>query len=720
MSTPTIDVPISKMVPGTATPNSKNDRPEVFLNCGAWHSGETDFALVANGDIILGSWLGTAGAIFPQPTETTEGIQLTSPLVNFGGEYMGGNQHFIDFFKQANSLASPRGFVKQKPYFCINRNFKFSDDELFVFVGDCHIQLLSEWGSDGFGHNPSDVEKANGKTRVTLFPEFESFIHFCGKQVNSKENIIQIGDLYDFWETQHYFENACVVLNWIANCLIKGAPRVRFDNWDLLLSDHPRFQSLLKEGKRLIDNEGYAAWLKDRWNRSMNDSMPEFYWALLKYFGIDLSVKSGGASGGASGSHSGISTVFESFFDFGSPIANEDMGPAVIEKLINKTMGEGKSTIRDIMALVFFGTKTRQLSTKRSLVAQISLFQDSDWTSQIGVDTKFPPYRLPSNLWSRPVCQRFKDMVDQIDGVDDPLDFLSYTDLTEAIQRQYSTRQGTNSSSPSTSPGTGQVNHGFWNSFTSIQGNHDMEAENTYLKRVYTEGAITRSRALKEFGDGGAHKKNTWIDFDVCLSDDKITKRVGREIDGEKCIVCEHGHAWDPYNNRDNFFLFDVDGLPIPVASSFGIEPKTVLGINTALPGGFHTCRGWTVGDNMVFPDIGYDGDKDDSPDGVEISIFWETGKWGSNWAAIEALEAGNHARAVAIFESVETQCKSVRLIVMGHSHNPRIDPDYRSTLVNQEYKEWYEAYLAKYGNTVPSLEEIMDPDFRRSEVCHE
>ena len=604
--------------------------PRIFLNAGAWHSGATDFAVVCNGDIIQGSWLPGDFAEMPLPTLKKE---------------LQGNNELIAFLDAIAALEVPRGFIRQKRFVSASRDFRFTNDnDLYVFVGDCHIHLCSEWGPDGFVRDPDESETENGWSRKSLFPDFVEFIGFCNRQTDS-EKIIQVGDLYDYWESQNIFEGAANVLLTLVKRCNSDWGGIGFKTFKPeILSDPGRFRIELEK----VENE--LSW----WNGT--EVLPI---ALARYFGVDTDT-------------SKLGTLHQLDWEYRKKW----------EERVNRefAQAERKPCLQDVLALLFYG-----------------IDRNNHGFCEYTMPKRFynlGPVLNPGPEWNSVAQDRFIKEVSMLPGRKDPIDFLSYQEIESAIRGKY------------------PASKGFWDTFEKIQGNHDMKVHNRFLEEVFVKGT-SRKDAKEKLGDEGAISKQSWVDEDLTLADDEVTLKLGKN----DCIVCEHGHAWDPYNNAFNFDLFDVAPVPIPVTLpdtipvpipvpipiiipgpipvvasvivpvSPGDNKKRLFGMDTALPGGFHTCRGWTVGDNLVFPDIGYDGDFNDA--GFGASISWsEYGKTYSNAEAILALEAGNHARAVAIYESGKPHCASVRLIVMGHSHNPRIDTNHYE-LMNKEYHEW-------------------------------
>ena len=563
-----------------------NFSPQIFLNCGAWDSGQTDFALVCKGDIVLGSWL--TSQIHRKADETFYKRFEDNPKI-------------VNFIKSAQ--AKSRGFIapKLKLYHCPSRSFRFTEDELFVFIGDCHINVIREWGPDGFIKGPDDHEAEMGRTRVSLIDDFNDFLDHA-HQHTDKEKIIQVGDLYDFWEAQNLFEGAANVLQglvWSRDDF--GSRKMVKQMHAPLLSNPPLYEKAYEFACKQYYHDPTSV-------------------ALAIYFGIADSTDH----------YVQLTEDHTSILPW-----NYNTWKTEWQRRVYQKFAENRPTLRDALAMLFHG-------------------------SDMGHG--FSRFTMPVNIWgalspgkfgyNETNFNHFIDQVNNLIDADKPINFLDYNEIKRLIEVQYE----------------GECSDGasVWEKFVSIEGNHDMVVENKFLTEVFEKGSMTRVEAKGEFEDESKYPKSDMMDFDCELSLPNLTKRVGKD----KCIVVEHGHAWDPYNNEINFFLFGMDWDPCP------------------LHGGFHACRGWTVGDDLIFGDLGYDGDMNDAKFGANPFPISEFGKTIANAGAIAALEEGNHARACAIFDTDNEACKSVRLIVMGHSHVPRLEVDHEK-IQNDMYHDW-------------------------------
>jgi hypothetical protein len=106
------------------------------------------------------------------------------------------------------------------------------------------------------------------------------------------------------------------------------------------------------------------------------------------------------------------------------------------------------------------------------------------------------------------------------------LDFTSRDAVVTAIKAQYSELQD------------------LWTEFTDIPGNHDTQRNNQYLEAKFS---------------GGPHFSNETegpSDQDARLNDTVMTRRLGKTQQGfdKPCIVIEHGHAFDSFNNDEDFY----------------------------------------------------------------------------------------------------------------------------------------------------------------------
>lgn len=585
-----------------------NVSPKIFLNCGAWDSGQTDFALVCNGDIVLGSWL------------TSESHRTADDAFYQAFE---DNSKIVDFIRSAQ--AKSRGFIaaQDKIYHCPSRNFRFTEDELYVFIGDCHINVIREWGPDGFIKHPDDHEIDAGRTRVSLIDDFDDFLDHANEHTD-KDKIIQVGDLYDFWEAQNLFEGAANVL--------QGLVWVTPGRTDA-------------DGKPIYLKEMYAPLLSNPalYEKAFEFANQQSYFdptsiALAIYFGVANSTDDYVSL--ADGHNSKLPWNYVKW-------------KTEWQRHVYQKFAENRPTLRDALAMLFHGS---------------------------GSGHGFSRYTMPVNIWgplspgafryNQDNFDHFIEQTSNLNDVDKPINFLDYDEIKQLIQIQYDT-------------GGCSDNGSIWDKFEAIEGNHDMVIENEFLTEVFGKGSMTRIEAKNEYADEAKYPKMDMMDIDCNLNLPNLTKRVGKN----DCIVIEHGHAWDPYNNEVNFFLFGMDWDPVP------------------LHGGFHACRGWTVGDDLIFGDMGYDGDMNDAKFGANPYPLSEWGKRVANAGAIEALEEGNHARACAIFAGYNPVCADVRLIIMGHSHVPRLEKE-TWKLQNDMYNVWLskKGYAASVPPPPPSF----------------
>jgi UDP-2,3-diacylglucosamine pyrophosphatase LpxH len=153
-----------------------------------------------------------------------------------------------------------------------------------------------------------------------------------------------------------------------------------------------------------------------------------------------------------------------------------------------------------------------------------------------------------------------------------------------------------------------------------LRGNHDCKLRNEYLVWRFHLGKSIwwTPDSLEEFVGNDDEPVN-------------LPPEISR-LTGYKDKICiEHGDAFDSVNNDRNYFRFDVKG---------GV-----------LNGGYHTARDLFLGDQL------------NKPDSNIHKLF--------TWIGDSGLEAPSEERADAIFRS--SKGKDLRLVVMGHTHLPKI-----------------------------------------------
>ncbi|MFK7768687.1 MAG: hypothetical protein AB8B55_15815 [Mariniblastus sp.] len=598
-----------------------------YMNVGSWgDNGKSDFALVSGRVMVLGSWLGSDGANEIPPSD-----ELIKSKV-------GHNDKIADFFIEAQK--SKRGFFRD--VVVINApEYKFAEEsELLVVLGDCHINVLKEWGPDNFVRIPDyDIAcELNPPTRISMWQYFKEFIDFASPQT-TKKNFVQIGDLYDIWEAQNIFEYAAHILlnqmeSFNRDAIVGNGGPTRKDFLPELLSFSDRFQ---REENREFN------WLRgSKKLLSKKDKLPL---TLARYFGIPDPEPIEKAP----------------LVDYVQPVdgpceANEDYveeyqytdehDSLLIDwrKSARQKFYEFKPTLRDALALIFYGDTSQGNSYPLSPMATPTQFKIE---GEAG---------LQNELHFVAQCEKLGDK-------DKKVDFLSCEAIKRLIEAQYEDAAST------------------FAKMTLVVGNHDIsdadeggKYKNHYLELLFREGK-TREDVLKLVTSEGA-KNNIVIngtdcsqanrmDPDCNLTDGYITHRRGVN---DK-IVIEHGMSWDVYNNPINYSLLLVNATnPLSIFNPISAPETGNSGVSTDwkwLDGGYHACRGWTVGDpySVMTP---YNGDMYDS-DAFGAS---EAGKRVVLPQADFELGIACEARMDGIFEKNRDK---VSLVMMGHTHDPFI-----------------------------------------------
>jgi vacuolar-type H+-ATPase subunit H len=162
--------------------NVYNKLKTIYVNAGCWGEGESDFVLVSGRYVVLCSWL-------------TPGAQLLPPAAN-----------------PSDSAAEKkiRGFLNVKTKTgqpsiqgCDRALLPLTDEnQLFVFVGDLHVHLFTESLCDNFVSDDGNC--------VSLAAEFGRFIHHAVTAGGAtSDQIVQVGDCFEVWESQILMHLAC-------------------------------------------------------------------------------------------------------------------------------------------------------------------------------------------------------------------------------------------------------------------------------------------------------------------------------------------------------------------------------------------------------------------------------------------------------------------------------------------------------------------------------
>ena len=190
----------------------------VYVNVGCWNNGRTDFALVHEDEVVLCSWMNFLGD------------RERKIVIDKTAKYDDINEVEINSEKIKAILNDSK--AQKKPYWakptilaytslpsCHRREDKkllFTDvgDDVYVFIGDLHLNLFLETPLDAFTVSTPQLKsrglepKAKG-FRHSLDPYFSAFIDYL-KDVKGvpTDHIIQCGDCYEVWHTQLIFDQA--------------------------------------------------------------------------------------------------------------------------------------------------------------------------------------------------------------------------------------------------------------------------------------------------------------------------------------------------------------------------------------------------------------------------------------------------------------------------------------------------------------------------------
>ncbi|MEL7500060.1 MAG: hypothetical protein AAFN77_20840 [Planctomycetota bacterium] len=626
--------------------NVVNVDPRFYMNVGSWgDNGKTDIALICGNLLVLASWL----------PKTPSQQQFANPKQQADIE---SNAKLKSFFQ--DSAAKGRGFVMSHEIVRSKKDVFSNESDLIIVVGDCHINLLKEWGPDNFIRMPNKTEFQQQRTRISMWEPFEEFVNFASGQT-SKDNLVHVGDLYDYWEAQNIFEHAAYVLY---KLMLKFTPPYIF-NAPIIMRETPLAirkempPSLLSDPMRYTEvSQKPFKWLEYRSGPEFsNERLTTLY--LARYFGIPDPASFGPPKTTTTKHPSLVFQTELTYLNVDDPHIAEHIRWC---NLAHQKFYEYRPTLRDALALIFFGLSEGWHGM-------------SNHTTPVEFDKTISWWRFETG-WSVETIQHFSEQCGNLQRVDERCDFLDCEKIKSLIQHQYN-------------PAT-------FNKLKCVFGNHDIsdadqdgKYKNKYLERVYRDG-IPFDEAYKELDarDDASGRMNR-LDENCDLSDPYLTHRRGKD----DCVVIEHGHVWDVYNNPNNYSLFVVN-----VAAPAGLKRlempdnqfkvgEDLAFLTSSLDGGFHACRGWTVGQNHIASPL-YDGDMNDptyyrrgtyqkdNGQGEEVEylegtyVVSESGKRLVSPQADHELALACETRMNAIFEAKHDE---VRLVVMGHTHMPFI-----------------------------------------------
>jgi len=186
----------------------------VYLNPGAWTGGRTDFGLVSQDQIAMASWLMPPDLYDAQHKKRPENDrrdwskvadtrQGANSLTRGDGCITKDNPiyAFLERGKDAGQRRVKHVFSSYRipPVFNAKRDLDFTlQGELLIFLGDIHMHLFRECPADAF------TKTQEGKN-VSLMADFKDFLVYCrafkqGRAVPPA--IYQLGDLVDIWHAQ--------------------------------------------------------------------------------------------------------------------------------------------------------------------------------------------------------------------------------------------------------------------------------------------------------------------------------------------------------------------------------------------------------------------------------------------------------------------------------------------------------------------------------------
>lgn len=626
--------------------NVSNVLPRYYMNVGSWGDhGKSDIALISGNDLVLASWIG----------DTLDQQQFANTAQKTA---INANPKLKSFFEAA--AKKKRGFINRvKAVKCTEKVFT-EEGELIIIIGDCHINLLREWGPDNFVRIPTPGEMGLGRARVSMWNAMEEFINFASGQT-TPENLIHIGDLYDIWEAQNIFEHGAFVLQ----SLMRALNPVALFNLQFFNGSRPS-QPIDKElpGHLLSRKKDYEsgkakdfAWLKHRKIKLSEGQKVAIY--LARYFGIEDPPQLPAPK---------ITYEYEDYGNIKRSIKMLEAGSPYFAEhrkwcdQVQQKYYEKRPSLRDALALIFYG------------IGRTGTHGLGDSTLPFSFSTSNAWYEFNTS-WNDSNIGSFFGQCGNLKMVDEPCDFLSCEKIKEMIKAQYH-------------PPT-------FDKLNCRVGNHDISEtdeggkyKNHYLDMMFKQGLAFEDvkaalDATAVFDAQGEPSKNqakakNRLDDECDLDDKYLTHRCGIN----EQVVIEHGHVWDVYNNPQNYSLFFVNHSkfyeenPLQSPNNEQVLDKSILGFTVqALDGGYHACRTWTVGTSYTSSPV-YDGDMNDPTWyfynlwKTSVAVVGEGGKRLVSPQADYELALACEERMNGIFEK---NPQGVTLVVMGHTHNPFI-----------------------------------------------
>lgn len=325
-------------------------------------------------------------------------------------------------------------------------------------------------------------------------------------------------------------------------------------------------------------------------------------------------------------------------------------------KFLPKYLGSSEGTIRndwrtkvaplDVIAIIFWGTDIDEFATplnpKEFKKLKTVLSVDLKGTCPSWHHSTVPKDESYKEFWV--ITKKLKESVClKPEKQGEPLHFLNHSDVEERIRQQYPIIEDLLKSF-SEKKGT-----------TFLRGNHDCDKDNLYLQLKF---GSSKELTATELRSKMTVKGKAPLDDEAVGLGTETSLCCG--FQGRICI--EHGDAWDYQNNDQNYFRFSV-GTPWSgdhkgdAIDWLGEKVATAAGDD----GGYHMPRG------------SYNDAQLENP-GSTLLRF-------KSWLGDFGLDPPANARAQAIFLSTNDKAKKVRLVVMGHTHIPKLEGDVRKYL---------------------------------------
>jgi len=532
----------------------------VYLNPGAWTGGRTDFGLVSQDQIAMASWLMPPDLHDAQGGERPENARRDWSKVADAqqgaqslarGDVRITQDNPIHAFLELGKAAGTRHVKHVFSSYQIPSAFNGKHEldftgkgELLIFLGDIHMHLFRECPADAF------TKTQEGKN-VSLMADFKDFLDYYrafkqGRAVPPA--IYQLGDLVDIWHAQ----SICLE----AHCHLK----------DLIAKQMGVDKKQEKKEKK-----------KD----SAQDKPAGSYKAFVVYTQVPLKRE----------------------VHFRDILVARELSQ------------EKKSSLTKALQVTEPGANVvfREVDPAK-WPQEVCAFDALALYTHLHKNTSYKCFDQPMSLRILSLCQD-----------DAKINCASWDSVYKAIQKQYS-----------------EMND-YWKDLVAVQGNHDMFVDHPYMEFLHEYGTggvlfkqdvegrgfrakgsekANRQRASAKmkkyrirFWPAAAnndpdwkksHVKWVWHEDDT---DEDPAGPTAAAVSASKpcecraehgfltgrnnCIWFEHGHAFDPYNNRHIFFRYDHRKM---VMGGFPNTGNYVRGKFQNGPGYVKTIAGVDVG----------------------------------------------------------------------------------------------------------------------------